>query len=118
MVKFARNGTVNESDVAEMTCAGYGIPQPTVTWSLKGNTLTNSSRVTVVRGNLRIGDVSRNDAGLYSCTVENYLGKEMSSAYLTVQGEIFQHDIKSVAILLHLLRQKKRGYTTQVSMED
>jgi hypothetical protein len=51
--------------------------------------LTNSSRITVIGGNLLIRNVRRNDTGMYSCTVENYLRSQTSSAYLTVQGKMF-----------------------------
>ncbi len=80
---------MNESDVAEITCSGYGNPTPVVTWSVNGRVLTNDSRVTVIRGNLSIRNVRRNDTGVYTCVVKNYLRKKEYSVHLTVQGGLF-----------------------------
>ncbi|CAB4015339.1 Down syndrome cell adhesion molecule-like isoform X1, partial [Paramuricea clavata] len=55
--------------------------------------LTNSSRVTVIGGNLLIRNVRRNDTGMYSCTVENFLRSQTSSAYLTVQVSPTIHEV-------------------------
>ena len=86
---FPRNTTVNESDVAEITCGGYGNPEPEVTWSRSEKVLSNSNRISIIDGKLRIRNVTRKDEGLYSCTVENYLQSKNISVYLTVQGETF-----------------------------
>ena len=85
---FPRNTTVNESDVAEITCSGYGNPKPNVTWSMNERVLSNDSRITVVDGKLSIKNVRRNDTGIYFCTVENYLRKWKYPFYLTVQGGV------------------------------
>ena len=80
---------MNESDVAEITCGSYGNPKPVVTWSVNGRILTNDSRVTVIRGNLSIRNVRRNDTGVYTCIVQNNVGRQEYSVHLTVQGRMF-----------------------------
>ena len=88
---------MNESDVAEITCIGYGVPEPSVTWSSRGHVLTNSSRVSVADGYLRIRNVTRTDTGSYSCVVQNELKKQRYSVYLTVQGKSVATDLLSTS---------------------
>lgn len=86
VVHSPRNVTVNESGVAIMTCSGYGNPVPFITWLRYGLLMTNTSRITIIAGLLRIRRVTINDTGIYICNVGNSLKNASSSGYLTVQG--------------------------------
>ena len=64
-------------------CVGTGFPQPSISWSLDGSPLENSSRVSIyeevieesgitfVQSFLEVCSVGFMDAGLYQCTVAN-----------------------------------------------
>ena len=77
-------------------CVGTGFPQPSISWSLDGSPLDNSSRVTIyeevieesgitfVQSFLEVCSVDFMDAGLYQCTVANRLVNASSNFTLTV----------------------------------
>ena len=77
-------------------CVGTGFPQPSISWSLDGSPLENSSRVSIyeevieesgitfVQSFLEVCSVGFMDAGLYQCTVANRIANASSNFTLTV----------------------------------
>lgn len=82
------NRVAEEGETVRFQCAVAGHPDPWVTWDKDRETVTPSSRVTILeREDLRIleiSDVTPNDSGLYRVTLENDLGKIEASARLEV----------------------------------
>ena len=89
---------INELDTMVAMCVGTGFPQPSISWSLNGSLLENSSRVTIheqvieeyyglifVQSFLEVCNVDfMEDAGLYQCTVANRIVSASSNFTLTV----------------------------------
>ena len=88
--------TIDESATMVAVCVGTGFPQPSISWSLDGSPLENSSRVTIyeevieesgltfVQSFLEVCSVDFMDAGLYQCTVANRIVNASSNFTLTV----------------------------------
>ena len=88
--------TIDESVTMVAVCVGTGFPQPSISWSLDGVPLENSSRVTIyeevieesgitfVQSFLEVCSVDFMDAGLYQCTVANRLVNASSNFTLFV----------------------------------
>ena len=87
---------IDESATMVAVCVGTGFPQPSISWSLDGAPLENSSRVTFyeevieesgitfVQSFLEVCSVDSMDAGLYQCTVANRLVNASSNFTLTI----------------------------------
>ena len=96
IVPLDTNATLNHTIL--LTCFGFGIPLPDITWSMDGEALSNSSRiifhndlvtineVIFVRSILELCNVAVTDEGIYSCDLRNTLGSSSDSFYLNVQG--------------------------------
>ena len=80
-----------------LTCVGYGVPSPSVTWRKDGGTLPTSRVITRVeqlteagriftRGALEICSTAFEDAGTYRCTVSNLIGSSSATINLTVES--------------------------------
>lgn len=79
-------------------CVGTGFPQPSISWSFRGNQLENGSRVniteevfeeageTFVRSFLELCSVTILDEGLYQCTVANRLVNDSTFFALDVNS--------------------------------
>ena len=80
---------VNETGIASLQCEVKGNPTPKVTW-LKQNSsiIPLNKRIVQSRGRLMIQDVTSQDGGVYTCRARNILGVMISSASLTVQGNL------------------------------
>ena len=90
--------TIDESATMVAVCVGTGFPQPTISWTLDGSPLQNSSRVSIyeevieesgitfVQSFLEVCSVNFMDAGLYECTVANRLVNASSNFTLSVNN--------------------------------
>jgi hypothetical protein len=68
-----------------------GVPEPTVTWSHNNKPLTSSKKVTLdARGvdhTINIKELKREDAGVYTVSAENVVGRKHAEFELKVLGE-------------------------------
>uniref|UniRef100_A0A672YTS4 Contactin 3a, tandem duplicate 1 n=1 Tax=Sphaeramia orbicularis TaxID=375764 RepID=A0A672YTS4_9TELE len=65
-------------------------PRGVISWRKGKEALRESHRVTVLEsGSLRIGNVSKMDAGLYTCVARNQFGVASSAGSLLVKGKRF-----------------------------
>lgn len=82
---------------ARLTCVGYGVPPPSVTWRKDGGTLPTSRINTRVeqlteagrifrKGTLEICSTTPGDAARYRCTVGNLIGSSSATVNLTVEA--------------------------------
>ncbi|XP_066145690.1 cell adhesion molecule Dscam1 isoform X36 [Euwallacea fornicatus] len=80
--------TTYKEDVT-LPCLAVGVPPPLITWSIKGvkfNANTNDRIRQQPDGSLFIRDVTRTDAGEYSCKVENDFGQDSVTHQLIVSA--------------------------------
>ncbi|XP_030766966.1 Down syndrome cell adhesion molecule-like protein Dscam2 [Sitophilus oryzae] len=80
--------TTYKEDVT-LPCLAVGVPPPVITWSIKGvkfNPNTNDRVRQQPDGSLFIRDVTRTDAGEYSCKVENDFGQDSVTHQLIVNA--------------------------------
>ncbi|CAH1122837.1 unnamed protein product [Ceutorhynchus assimilis] len=80
--------TTYKEDVT-LPCLAVGVPPPQITWSIKGakfNPNTNDRVRQQPDGSLFIRDVTRTDAGEYSCKVENDFGQDSVTHQLIVNA--------------------------------
>ena len=74
--------TVLDKSNVSIECMGKGMPSPSLSWSKDGLKL-ESAQSNV----LHLSRVSLEDAGLYACTMENFLGSDSQSVVLSVKGK-------------------------------
>ena len=80
---------VNETGIASLQCEVKGNPTPKVTWLKQNSSISPlNKRIVQSRGRLMIQDVTSQDGGVYTCRARNILGVMISSASLTVQGNL------------------------------
>ena len=81
-----------EGDVVNMSCMVDSDPHYTVTRRWYRNSLlvdVQSKAISVdAEGNLVLASVSASDAGLYTCAVESGGGRDISSGWLRVIGQL------------------------------
>ena len=72
--------TVLDKSNVSIECLGNGIPSPSLSWSKDGLKLESTNVIHLSR-------VSLEDAGLYTCSMENFLGSDSQSVVLSVKGK-------------------------------
>ncbi|XP_076265885.1 Down syndrome cell adhesion molecule 1 isoform X18 [Rhynchophorus ferrugineus] len=80
--------TTYKEDVT-LPCLAVGVPPPVITWSIKGVKFNGNANDRVRQqpdGSLFIRDVTRTDAGEYSCKVENDFGQDSVTHQLIVNA--------------------------------
>ena len=89
---------VRGGSTTTITCEALGYPPPTIVWSRTNGTLsdrvsvsdsvsvpTGYGNVTRVSVNLTITNASREDTGVYMCSVNNSVGSDKRNVNITVQ---------------------------------
>jgi Down syndrome cell adhesion protein 1 len=70
-----------------LPCLAVGMPSPVIIWKIKGIQFTSNDKIRQQPdGSLFIRDVSRNNAGEYSCHVENDYGQDSVTHQLIVNA--------------------------------
>uniref|UniRef100_A0AAX7VUF1 receptor protein-tyrosine kinase n=1 Tax=Astatotilapia calliptera TaxID=8154 RepID=A0AAX7VUF1_ASTCA len=79
---------VRVSSTVTLRCMAAGTPNPIVAWTKNNHTVVESSGVTLNQQNrsLTIQRVTKEDSGLYTCTVCNSLGCDTAQASLSTEG--------------------------------
>ena len=86
---------VMEGDTATFNVVVAGYPEPSVEWFRGTTKLTNDGRIEIKEDkenncfSLAIGDVKRDDAGMYKCVAANEAGKTTIRADLAVKERLF-----------------------------
>ena len=90
------SGTVNEGDIAQLTCLVNRGDEPLdITWFLKGDVVSSEPSVTTnmfgTRASmLMITNVGYRHTGSYTCKATNAAGSQTRSAALKVNGNCFE----------------------------
>lgn len=102
LVIISNDTSADEGETISLICVGYGLPNVEIYWTLDGETLTNSSRVSIheediEQGNmtfsqsvLQLCSVVLTDAGSYVCVVSNGIMSTNSSVELSITGKLIQ----------------------------
>ncbi|XP_074036525.1 Down syndrome cell adhesion molecule 1 isoform X49 [Leptinotarsa decemlineata] len=81
--------TTSYKEDVTLPCLAVGVPTPVITWSIKGVKLIPNSNDRIRQhpdGSLFIRDITRTDAGEYSCRVENDYGQDSVTHQLIVNA--------------------------------
>ena len=90
------NSTVEAGNTITLSCAGFGDPIPSITWSMGRTQLINNSQTTIyeelvtevgenfVHSTLEICSIEEANGGVYTCTVGNAIGNTSYSFELSV----------------------------------
>ncbi|XP_052863793.1 hemicentin-1-like [Anopheles cruzii] len=68
-----------------MECFGWGIPEPSISWTFNNEPIGNRSSVGITEGGLQIYNSSYGHNGVYGCTAQNEHGVRQKIYYLTVR---------------------------------
>ena len=89
--------TIITGEVTNLTCQGKGNPRPTAAWLKNGQKIKKSNRVTLssslvgdkmVTSKLVITDTKYEDKDVYTCVIDNMVGRANSSGTLLVYGKL------------------------------
>ncbi|KAK1803931.1 hypothetical protein P4O66_003872 [Electrophorus voltai] len=90
-VKAMRSQWVGEGDRVTLKCEAQGNPRPSFRWFKDGSELHKSKDIKIKtnkkNSKIQISRVRLEDSGNYTCVVENSLGKENSTSYVSVQSK-------------------------------
>ncbi|XP_050665035.1 cell adhesion molecule Dscam2 isoform X2 [Leptidea sinapis] len=109
IASFDESFTATYKEDVKLPCLAVGVPQPNILWKVKGHPLEASERVRQLpEGSLQIAGVAREDAGEYSCHVENQFGTDTVTHTLSVLAPPFppQLSIASSSVSSLTLRLK------------
>lgn len=71
-----------------LECVADGQPQPQVSWLKERRPVIEGAHIRIfANGTLMITSTQRSDAGLYTCTAKNLVGRASHDMRLTIQGE-------------------------------
>ncbi|XP_025834462.1 Down syndrome cell adhesion molecule-like protein Dscam2 isoform X25 [Agrilus planipennis] len=85
IASFDDSFTTTYKEDVTLPCLAVGVPQPEIVWKIKGVVFTTNDRIRQQPdGSLFIRDVTRTDAGEYSCNVENSFGQDSVTHQLIV----------------------------------
>ncbi|XP_047472707.1 Down syndrome cell adhesion molecule-like protein Dscam2 isoform X6 [Penaeus chinensis] len=71
----------------KLHCQAVGLPTPDIRWTIRGEPFTPNDRMRLLtEGSLLIREVSRDDAGEYTCHVENPYGQDTVTHTLLIQA--------------------------------
>ncbi|KAK8752913.1 hypothetical protein OTU49_008227, partial [Cherax quadricarinatus] len=71
----------------KLMCQAVGLPTPDIRWTIRGEPFAPNDRMRLLpEGSLLIREVSRDDAGEYTCHVENPYGQDTVTHTLLIQA--------------------------------
>ncbi|XP_072939102.1 cell adhesion molecule Dscam1 isoform X32 [Epargyreus clarus] len=109
IASFDESFTATYKEDVKLPCLAVGVPPPNILWKVKGQPLEASERVRQLpEGSLQIAGVAREDAGEYSCHVDNQFGTDTVTHTLSVLAPPFppQLSIASSSVSSLTLRLK------------
>ncbi|XP_063932328.1 cell adhesion molecule Dscam1 isoform X2 [Zophobas morio] len=106
--------TTYKEDVT-LPCLAVGMPQPIITWKIKGVPFTTNDKIRQQPdGSLFIRDVSRNNAGEYSCHVENDYGQDSVTHQLIVNAPPHAPQVQLTSTTTNSLTLKMKPHESDV----
>jgi Immunoglobulin I-set domain len=91
IASFDDTFTATYKEDVKLPCLAVGMPAPELQWKVKGTIFQQNDRMRQLpEGSLLIKEVTRGDAGEYSCYVENSFGHDTVTHQLVVHGKIYE----------------------------
>lgn len=85
-----------------LPCLAVGVPQPTIMWRIKGIAFATNDHIRQQPdGSLFIRDVTRTDAGEYSCHVENSFGQDSVTHQLIVNSPPRSPQVGDITVIIY-----------------
>ncbi|XP_026315576.1 Down syndrome cell adhesion molecule-like protein Dscam2 isoform X9 [Hyposmocoma kahamanoa] len=98
IASFDESFTATYKEDVKLPCLAVGVPPPNILWKVKGQPLEASERVRQLpEGSLQIAGVAREDAGEYSCHVDNQFGTDTVTHTLSVLAPPFPPQLSIAA---------------------
>jgi titin len=92
--KFAEPQSIKATKMFNIPVKIIGIPRPKVTWSVNEKPVEPSDRLTLEAKDTHYGitlkNLTRKDAGVYTVSAENVVGRKHAEFELKVLGECFE----------------------------
>ena len=98
LVVISNDTSVDEGEAVSLTCVGYGTPYIEIQWIRNGETLSNTSVISIHEEEIMLGNwiftqsflqlcsLALTDSGSYTCVVSNGIISVNSSVDLTITG--------------------------------
>ncbi|KAL0880929.1 hypothetical protein ABMA27_002096 [Loxostege sticticalis] len=116
IASFDESFTATYKEDVKLPCLAVGVPSPNIIWKVKGQPLVPSERVRQLpEGSLQIAGVAREDAGEYSCHVDNQFGTDTVTHTLSVLAPPFppQLTVASSSVSSLTIRLKPSDHSDQ-----
>lgn len=96
IASFDDSFTATYKEDVKLPCLAVGIPAPDIQWKVKGVAFQADEHIRQLpEGSLFIKAATRQDAGEYSCSVENSFGHDTVTHQLAVNGNVqFVHCVR------------------------
>ncbi|KAK7868985.1 hypothetical protein R5R35_013907 [Gryllus longicercus] len=87
IASFDDSFTATYKEDVKLPCLAVGFPAPEIQWKVKGVAFTADDRIRLLpEGSLFIKSVTRQDAGEYTCSVENTFGHDTITHQLVINA--------------------------------
>ncbi|PNF13800.1 hypothetical protein B7P43_G12441, partial [Cryptotermes secundus] len=100
----------------KLPCLAVGIPAPDIQWKVKGVAFQQDDRIRQLpEGSLFIKSVTRQDAGEYSCSVENSFGHDTVTHQLVVHAPPHSPQVSLTSMTTNSITMKLRPHPTDTA---
>ncbi|XP_068085343.1 cell adhesion molecule Dscam1 [Anabrus simplex] len=116
IASFDDSFTATYKEDVKLPCLAVGIPAPEIVWKVKGVPFTSDDRFRQLpEGSLFIKSVSRQDAGEYSCSVENSFGHDSVTHQLVVHAPPHSPQVTLTSMTTSTITMKLRPHPTDTA---
>lgn len=99
IASFDDKFTATYKEDVKLPCLTVGVPAPEVKWNRGGDAVQPNDRLRQLpEGSLFLKEVDREDAGEYSCYVENSFGHDTVTHQLVVNGRYLNFIFSSLVV--------------------
>ena len=80
------NASYNEGSAVDLICTATGTPDPDVEWIRDGQVKSSGPKT----AQLKFSNISKSDAGMYTCKASNSIGSEEKQLKLVVNCKYYE----------------------------
>ncbi|XP_069678028.1 cell adhesion molecule Dscam1 isoform X19 [Periplaneta americana] len=116
IASFDDSFTATYKEDVKLPCLAVGIPAPDIQWKVKGVAFQQDERIRQLpEGSLFIKSVTRQDAGEYSCSVENSFGHDTVTHQLVVHAPPHSPQVSLTSMTTNSITMKLRPHPTDTA---
>ncbi|XP_063221339.1 cell adhesion molecule Dscam2 isoform X2 [Bacillus rossius redtenbacheri] len=116
IASFDDSFTATYKEDVKLPCLAVGLPSPDIKWKVKGVAFQQDDRLRLLPdGSLFIKSVSRQDAGEYSCSVENSFGHDTITHQLVVHAPPHSPQVTLTSTTTTSITMKLRPHPTDTA---